>query len=809
MSKHAGVFASHLLAAALLAAAGGCATQPSSRGAMAPIPLVSSTAHLADAVPLDKLTTATRQLAYEGIKALDAGNYVKASRLFNLALKSEVNNSGLHFFNALAYQLRAMQGEAALYDLAKQGYELSIQFDGSNAIARHYLGLLLMDQHHFAEAKQQLEQAALYTPDDADLLYDLAVASYYAHDVRTAYGAIQGLRQLQGGQLDGRTLRAAAIIAAAAGDAPAAHDDVSRLRGLDLPPDEKSFVEKRVAVWNDALGSAVPTPVQFSGDTGSMVALNATGASTSTNSPTGTTTAPCIAGTPGCTGTTATTGAMGATSTTGITTTGCVPGTMGCTSTTTTMGTVPTTTSCVPGTMGCGGAAATTCTPGTLGCTGTTTTMGTMPVTGTMGGMGGMESPSGMGGMGSAGGMGGMGGMSSTGGMGGMSSTGGMGGMGSTGGMGSIGGMGGTGGMGSMGSAGGMGGTTAAQGIGGMSAAARPVTGSASSFYDKNMVNLEVVLISDEEDNTDTFGVNLLDGLGVQFGDSALGTPGMSWSTAVSKVTGTAASTTNSITRMIQIPGVTYSLNIANSTDTHSEVLARPSLVAMGGQASTFFSGVDVIGAAVSTGQGGSVQVQKETGIKLTVTPEFLPDNLIKLRVDAERAFLTNPSSSVLFDFRLDTDRTEVSANVVMKFGETLILSGLSERDIETTNDGVPGLRDVPLVQNLFSHKTKSDYYHSVLIMITPRRPSYANRSEEDIKAERAQMSALEKQQAEFEDKYRAWFKPVPSTALIYKQLDESQIFREFRSGDLEVASWTSRASHGGRLSSALDFLFY
>lgn len=621
-----------LVPAGLLGLLAGCASLSSQDEVLRPLPIAASASHLADAVPADKLTTATRQLALEGIKALDARDYEKASRLFNLALKTEINNSALHFLNALAYHLRAMAGEGGLYALAQQGYELSIQFDGSNHVARHYLGLLLLDRREFASARDQLMQAALYSPRDTDLLYDLAVAAYYARDARTAYAAIRGLRELQGGQPDERTLRAGSIVAAAVGDMPTARDYLSQLRGLNIPVPEQHFLESRVASWEGShRAQVVPlVPVQFPG-------------------------APGAAGFPG----------------SGIP---AIP---------------------VPA----------------------------IPVP-----------------------------------------------------------------------------TTPPPGIAGFSGA--------TSFFDKSMVNLEVVIIATEEDNNDTFGVNLLEGLRLQFGDS-LGTPGYRWSESSSRLNDTQANITRDITRVIQVPGVTYSLNIANATDRRSEVLARPSLVAMGGQTSTFFSGVDVIGAAVSTGQGGSVQVQKEAGVKLAVTPEFLPDNLIKLQVVAERTFLTNPNSNVLFDFRLDTSKTLVSANVAMKFGETLILSGLSERNLEGNNNGVPGLRDVPLVQYLFSRKTERDFHKSVLIMITPRRPSHTNRSAEDVAAERASMSELERMHAEFEDRFQNWFKPVPANAAVMAQLEETRIVREFRSGDLKLESWTSRASHGGRLRTALKFLYY
>lgn len=601
-----------------------------------PVPINASATHLADLIPQDKLSTATRQLAKEGIKALDERDYKKASKLFNLALKTDISNSYINFLNGLAYHLRALGGEGALYSLAQQGYEMAIQFDSSNSVARCYLGLLYLDRREYVAAKEQLMGAALYRHDDPDLLYSLAAAAYYAKDPRTAYAALEGLRNMEGDKVSGRTLRASAIVAAAVGDDAAARNFLERLQVAGASKQEQDFTEDRVVTWKNTYAQGF-VKAQFPGGSYSGSQAQGGGYPGSGQSPYGS--------------------------------------------------------------------------PSPYG----------------------SQSPYG----------------------------------------------------------------------------AQPMqSGGQGGFFEKQMVNLDVVIVATEDDDTDTFGLNLLDGLKVQFGDS-LGTPAWRKTVSMSQTNMAAGTKTNDITRMIQIPGLTYSLNIANSQDLHNEVLARPSLVAMGGQTSTFFSGVDVIGAAVSSGQGGSVQVQKEAGVKLSVTPEFMPDNMIKLRVDAERTFLTTPNSNVLFDFRLDTSKTLVSANVAMKFGETLILSGLSERNLESNNSGVPLLRDVPLVQYLFSHQTKRDYHKSVLVLITPRRPGYTNRSQEDIDEEKAKVSEFERTQVEFEDKYKPWFKPVPNTAQVVETLKTSPIFREFRSGDLVLNSWTSRASFGGRLKSALNFLYF
>ncbi|MDR7308828.1 hypothetical protein [Rhodoferax saidenbachensis] len=623
-------------------------------------PLISSQpkTNLYATIPQGKLTSAPRLLAAEGIKALDARDYKKASDLFNMAVKADMTSSYLHFLNGVAYQMRGIQGESSLFPLAEQGFEMAAQFDNSNWLARYYSGLLAMYQRDFAKAKTRLADAALYAGNEPELLYDLAVAAYYDRDPKTAAAALEGLRTVLAEKPDDpRVLRASAIVAASLNDKEQAGNYLTRLRAAAVGATEYKEVENRVDSWLHSYQRA------------GMVKTQARGGYPAVNS-----------------GLNANTGGYPATGNTGG---------------------YPAMQGAVPGAY-----------PG-------------MP--GAVPGM-----PGALGGFGTAG----------------------------------------------------------------------------NGFVEKQMAVVDVSIISTEEDNTQAMGVNLLDGLKIQFGNPLTQTPAFSTTQSGSVVTDNlnAANSTNTnssvITRLIQVPALTYSLNIANANAKRNEVLARPTLVALGNLPSNFFSGQDIVGAAVSGGQGSSVQIQKEVGVKLSVTPEFLPDNLIKLNVVAERTFLAIPSTSVKFDFRLDTNKTMVNANVVMKFGETLILSGLSERDQTKDRDGVPLLQDVPIVQYLFSRNVTRDYYKSVLILLTPRRTQYTNRAEADIAAERATMTPGEVAMAEFEDKYKPWFKPTPNVGEITQALEGGTLYREFRTGDI-AASWNRIESTEERLRTAVRFLYY
>jgi type II secretory pathway component GspD/PulD (secretin) len=322
------------------------------------------------------------------------------------------------------------------------------------------------------------------------------------------------------------------------------------------------------------------------------------------------------------------------------------------------------------------------------------------------------------------------------------------------------------------------------------------------------MVAVDVVIIQTVENNSTSMGVNLLHGLELQFGNTQTGTPAFNdaFSNYLDYQDPSQNLSTRTITRAIGIPAIKYSLNIANSQAGKSEVLAQPTLVARPGQTSKFFSGVDINAAATSGGAGDSVSIHKLVGIHLTVTPEIAPNNVVLLNVQAERTFLTQPSSSVVFTFRMDTTKTTVDANVAMKFGQTLILSGLSEREIDKNRDGVPLLQDIPIVQYAFSQKTTASYNKSVLILLTPHRiqdgvPNDAGMTTYPTAAS-AQVQRLKRI-------HPSWFPAQSTYKTILKNLRGNTLFQEFRTGDMPDLVTASASERIKRLKEIANFLYY
>jgi pilus assembly protein CpaC len=315
------------------------------------------------------------------------------------------------------------------------------------------------------------------------------------------------------------------------------------------------------------------------------------------------------------------------------------------------------------------------------------------------------------------------------------------------------------------------------------------------------MLLIDVVLLSTQELISTSKGVNLLNALTLQLGSVAGNVP------AFSRVTTSTnpGDTTTAITRAVTVPALSYSLNIANANNSVNEVLARPTLAAIEGLPSEFFSGTNLSAGVVSTStQGGTtvVPLDKRFGIKLAVTPRFLPRGQVQLKVDAQRTSLQASSDNPRVAYQIEIAEILANANVVMKLGDTLVLSGLSEKSTASTRDGVPGLQDVPLVQYLFSNKRTNDIQRSVLILVTPRAPVQVAEADRGAGDTTANMKALR-------DKFGLSASIPSNVEAIMNQLKPGDFFREFRQGDVSMERWDRMRSTGDRLREALEFLYY
>ncbi|WP_076591179.1 secretion protein [Herminiimonas arsenitoxidans] len=332
----------------------------------------------------------------------------------------------------------------------------------------------------------------------------------------------------------------------------------------------------------------------------------------------------------------------------------------------------------------------------------------------------------------------------------------------------------------------------------------RAVAGAAASG--PRMLLIDVVLLSTQELITTSKGVNLLSALTLQLGSATNNAPAYSRVITSNSSNGGAPNVSTAITRAVSIPALTYSLNIANANSSVNEVLARPTLAAIEGLPSEFFSGTNLSAGVVSTSFNGGttiVPLDKRFGIKLAITPVFLQQGRVQMKVEAQRTALNASSDNPRVAYQIEIGEITANANVVMNMGDTLILSGLSEKSSSNTRDGVPGLQDIPGVQYLFSNKKTNDLMRSALILVTPRAPVQISEAAPDAR------DSIESRMKALRERFGFANSISPNVDAIMNQLQSNDYFREFRQGDVSIERWDRMRSTGDRLREALGFLYY
>lgn len=229
-------------------------------------------------------------------------------------------------------------------------------------------------------------------------------------------------------------------------------------------------------------------------------------------------------------------------------------------------------------------------------------------------------------------------------------------------------------------------------------------------------ISLDVAILLSQNTQQSRTGFNLLDGLSLQYGGS------FNNNQQRNVVDGGLPSTSSQrvITYSISVPQLNYNLNLFNRGGQQYSVVARPQLTAFLGEESEFF-----VGRSIKVAVGGvntSTLEQVDIGVGLKVTPIEITPEGTKVRIDVGRSFLTaDPAGS--FREALTTFRQKVVATAVIRFGQTLLLSGLSETTSDKTFSKTPVLGDIPLIGLAFNDRNELKREDSVMVLVTPAMP--------------------------------------------------------------------------------------
>jgi type IV pilus assembly protein PilQ len=153
----------------------------------------------------------------------------------------------------------------------------------------------------------------------------------------------------------------------------------------------------------------------------------------------------------------------------------------------------------------------------------------------------------------------------------------------------------------------------------------------------------------------------------------------------------------------------------ALQAENEGEVISSPRVVTADRHEAHIEQGVEI--PYLSASSSGATQVEfKKAVLSIEVTPQITPDD----RVIMDLA-VNNDTVGDIFSGIPSIDTREVSTQVLVNNGDTVVLGGIYEQVTRDEVDKVPFLGDIPLIGYFFRHTLESDERRELLIFVTPK----------------------------------------------------------------------------------------
>lgn len=157
----------------------------------------------------------------------------------------------------------------------------------------------------------------------------------------------------------------------------------------------------------------------------------------------------------------------------------------------------------------------------------------------------------------------------------------------------------------------------------------------------------------------------------------------------------------------------------AMETENKGEIIASPRITVANQREAYIEQGTEIPYVQATSSGATSVEFKKAV-LSLKVTPHITPDNRVILDLVVTQdtrgetvSTSTGPAVAI--------DTQEISTQVLVENGETIVLGGIFQHTSTDDVNKVPLLGDLPFVGNLFKNSTRIDEKRELLIFVTPK----------------------------------------------------------------------------------------
>jgi len=153
------------------------------------------------------------------------------------------------------------------------------------------------------------------------------------------------------------------------------------------------------------------------------------------------------------------------------------------------------------------------------------------------------------------------------------------------------------------------------------------------------------------------------------------------------------------------------------------KVLSSPRVVTVNKQKATIQQKGEVITISSTVDQATRTVTKsassKPFSLELSVIPQITADGSVIMEVTVRREF---PGSVIDAETRARPINTrEAKTSILVRDGQTAVIGGIYSADNTTQENGVPLLKDIPVLGWLFKSRVRSDVRNELLIFLTPK----------------------------------------------------------------------------------------
>jgi general secretion pathway protein D len=164
---------------------------------------------------------------------------------------------------------------------------------------------------------------------------------------------------------------------------------------------------------------------------------------------------------------------------------------------------------------------------------------------------------------------------------------------------------------------------------------------------------------------------------------------------------------------------------IANNSD--ANLLSTPSILTLDNQEAKILVGREVpfrTGSFSTTGDGTSNPFttvnRQDVGVELVVTPHVFENNDVRMEISQNITNVLNTTVGGTAFADVVTSKRTIETTVLAADGQTIVLGGLIQDDINNTNNRVPVLGKIPLLGALFRSTSKERTKTNLLVFLRP-----------------------------------------------------------------------------------------